>query len=91
MLHKVADQAFLFDNSSDAIHQNTSYIGEITGGDTLTFNPDFDGELPVWVEKYLLGHVVKNDWDRISLTPYLFSFYCSCIFIPKTRLLCNPS
>lgn len=58
---EVADRAFLFDNSSDATHQNASYIGEITGGDTLTFNPDFDGELAIWVEKYLLVHLVEND------------------------------
>lgn len=58
---EVSDRAFLFDNSSNAADQPASYICEVTNGDTLTINPDFKGEFPIWFENYVLVHLVSED------------------------------
>ena len=58
---EVSDRAYLFDNSSNAADQPASYICEITNGDTLTINPNFTGEFPIWFEKYVLVHLVDED------------------------------
>ena len=58
---EVSDRAFLYDNSSNAVDQSVSYICEVTNGDTLTINPCFKGDFPIWFEKYVLVHLVDED------------------------------
>ncbi|MHA3050695.1 zeta toxin family protein [Acinetobacter sp. ANC 4639] len=62
---EVSDRAFLFDNSSNKA-ANASYICEVTDGETLTFNPDFIGDLPIWFENYVLVHLVPDDPNTID-------------------------
>ena len=62
---EVSNRAFLFDNSSNKA-EGGSYICEITNGDTLTFNPDFIGDLPIWFEDYVLVHLVPADLNSMD-------------------------
>lgn len=58
---EVSDRAYLFDNSLNTNNQTASYICEVTNGDTLTFNPDYEGEIPIWFENYVMVHLVDHD------------------------------
>lgn len=59
---EASDRAFLFDNSSDTTDH--TYICEVTNGESLTFNPEFEGELPIWFEKYVLVHLVNESEEE---------------------------
>lgn len=54
---EVSDRAFLFDNSTETSDHNITYICEVTDGADLTFNPEFDGVLPIWFETHVLVHL----------------------------------
>lgn len=58
---EVSDRAYLFDNSSNAEHQQASYICEITNGEKVTISKEFIGDFPIWFEKYVLIHFVDED------------------------------